>query len=152
MARERTAGRGPGADHLDFRPGPLAGGLDGAIGTEIIEAGPQRVHLRLALGPEHLQPFGLVHGGVHTTLAETAASIAACLNAGRAAVGISNHTQFLRAVGDGVLDAIATPLHTGRSIQLWSVMIRRGADLVATATVHLYVRPPDPALEGVPPA
>ncbi|HVA21828.1 MAG TPA: PaaI family thioesterase [Candidatus Micrarchaeia archaeon] len=124
-----------------FSPGPVPRGLDHLIGTEIIEAGPRRVHLRLALGPQHLQPFGVVHGGVHATLAETAASIAACLNAKRAAVGIANHTSFLRAVRDGVLDAVATPLHTGRAVQLWEVAIRQDTALVATARVQLYVLP-----------
>jgi 1,4-dihydroxy-2-naphthoyl-CoA hydrolase len=36
-------------------------------------------------------------------------------------VGTSNHTNFLRAVREGVLSAVATPIHRGRTQQLWTV-------------------------------
>ncbi|HUY96841.1 MAG TPA: PaaI family thioesterase [Verrucomicrobiae bacterium] len=129
----------PSAGLPEFAPGPLSLGFDQLLGSEIIEAGPGRVHLRLVLTPAHHQPFGIVHGGVHAALAESAASIAASLNAGRIAVGISNHTSFLRAVRDGVLDAVATPVHTGRRVQLWEVAIHRGEELVASSRVQLFV-------------
>ncbi len=123
----------------DPRPGPVPAGFDHLMGTEIVEVGPRRVHLRLALSPIHHQPMGIVHGGVHAALAETAASIAASVNVGRMAVGIDNHTSFLRAVRDGTLDAVATPVHTGRSVQLWEVAIRRGDELVASSRVRMFV-------------
>jgi uncharacterized protein (TIGR00369 family) len=53
-------------------------------------------------------------------------------------VGVSNHTDFLRAVRGGELRAEATPLARGRTTQLWQVEIRDEQHrLVAHAKVRL---------------
>jgi 1,4-dihydroxy-2-naphthoyl-CoA hydrolase len=110
------------------------------LGLRIEEASGDRVVLRCPVTADLHQPYGLVHGGVHATLAETAASVGGALwfaDRGRV-VGISNHTDFLRAVRGGELRAEATPLARGRTTQLWQVAI--GDDqgrLVAHAKVRL---------------
>jgi 1,4-dihydroxy-2-naphthoyl-CoA hydrolase len=110
------------------------------LGLRIVEASGDRVVLACPVTPDLHQPYGLVHGGVHTTLAETAASVAGALwfaDRGKV-VGISNHTDFLRAVRAGELRAVATPLARGRTTQLWEVAIRDDQDrLVAHAKVRL---------------
>jgi uncharacterized protein (TIGR00369 family) len=77
------------------------------------------------VGPQHLQPYGIVHGGVYCSGVETTASIGAALWYGERGkvVGVANHTNFLRAAGDGRLTATATPIHRGRSQQLWLVLV-----------------------------
>jgi 1,4-dihydroxy-2-naphthoyl-CoA hydrolase len=93
-----------------------------------------------AVTPDLLLPYGLVHGGVYASLAETAASVAGALWMGERGkvVGISNHTDFLRAVRDGELRAEATPLARGRTTQLWQVAISDDQDrLIAHAKVRL---------------
>lgn len=101
-------------------------GLDHALGFSLDEAGPDRVVLSWMVGPQHLQAYGIVHGGVHCAAVESAASIGAALwfmDRGRV-VGVANHTNFLRATREGErLVATATPLHRGRSQQLWQVEI-----------------------------
>jgi 1,4-dihydroxy-2-naphthoyl-CoA hydrolase len=53
-------------------------------------------------------------------------------------VGVSNHTDFLRAVSEGHLTATATPIHRGRSQQLWLVEIVDGSErLIARGQVRL---------------
>ena len=53
-------------------------------------------------------------------------------------VGVSNHTNFLRAVREGVLDVEATPVHRGRTQQLWQVAVTDEAGkLVARGEVRL---------------
>jgi 1,4-dihydroxy-2-naphthoyl-CoA hydrolase len=115
-------------------------GLIKLLGIRIEEASGDRVVLSCRVTPDLHQPFGLVHGGVHATLAETAASVAGALWFGDQGkvVGVSNHTDFLRAVRDGELRAEATPLSRGRTTQLWQVEIsdERGR-LVAHAKVRL---------------
>ena len=110
------------------------------LGLRIVEASGDRVVLTCPVTPDLHQPYGLVHGGVHATLAETAASIAGALwfaDRGKV-VGISNHTDFLRAVRAGELRVVATPLARGRTTQLWEVAIRDDQDrLVAHAKVRL---------------
>jgi 1,4-dihydroxy-2-naphthoyl-CoA hydrolase len=110
------------------------------VGLRIGEASGDRVMLTCPVTPDLHQPFGLVHGGVYATLAETAASVGASLWFGDQGkvVGVSNHTDFLRAVRRGELRAEATPLSRGRTTQLWQVEIgdERGR-LVAHSKVRL---------------
>jgi 1,4-dihydroxy-2-naphthoyl-CoA hydrolase len=124
---------GPGRDQLEV-------GLIKRLGIHIEEASGDRVVLACPVTPDLFQPYGLVHGGVHATLAETAASVAAALWFGDRGkvVGISNHTDFVRAVRGGTLHAEATPLARGRTTQLWQVAISDDQDrLVAHAKVRL---------------
>jgi 1,4-dihydroxy-2-naphthoyl-CoA hydrolase len=110
------------------------------VGLRIGEASGDRVVLTCPVTPDLHQPFGMVHGGVYATLAETAASVGASLWFGDQGkvVGVSNHTDFLRAVRRGELRAEATPLSRGRTTQLWQVEIgdERGR-LVAHSKVRL---------------
>lgn len=118
---------------------PTAGLIE-ALGMQFDETGPDRVVLRLTVGPQHLQPYGIVHGGVYCAMVETSASIGAIRwlgDAGRV-VGVANHTNFLRAVREGPLVATATPIHRGRSQQLWLVDVLGDGDrLVARGEVRL---------------
>ena len=110
------------------------------VGLRIEQASGDRVVLTCPVTPDLHQPFGLVHGGVYATLAETAASVAGALWFGDRGkvVGVSNHTDFLRAVRRGELRAEATPLARGRTTQLWQVEIGdEQGRLVAHAKVRL---------------
>ncbi|SDY37380.1 uncharacterized domain 1-containing protein [Micromonospora pattaloongensis] len=116
------------------------GGFAGALGLEITELSGDRVALRFEVKPHLLQPYGIVHGGVYASAVETAASIAAAVWLGDRGqvVGVSNQTDFLRAVRDGELTAVATPLHRGRSQQLWQVEITDAEQrLIARGQVRL---------------
>ncbi|MCI0425593.1 MAG: PaaI family thioesterase [Actinobacteria bacterium] len=112
-------------------------------GIELAEATADRAVARLVINDNHHQPYGVVHGGVYCTLSETAASTGAALWAmaqGMAgAVGVTNITDFLRATSDGVLVAEATPVHRGRTQQLWRVTIVREEDgkMAAQSQVRL---------------
>jgi len=124
----------------------LESGLDGALGTQIVSATADEVVLTLAIGPHHLQPYGVVHGGVWAAISETAASVGASINSGSPVVGLENHTSFLRAIEKGEVQAVARPIHAGRSTQVWEVVIteiggpnRPAARPVAQSIVRLYV-------------
>jgi 1,4-dihydroxy-2-naphthoyl-CoA hydrolase len=132
---------------LDARHPPTAG-LAELIGLELTEATPDRVTGWLDAGPEHHQPMGLVHGGVHCAVVETLASIGAYLNVheqGLDVVGVSNATDFLRPHRRGRLDAVAEPIHVGRTQQLWQAVITRASDgkVVARGQVRLQNVPTD---------
>jgi 1,4-dihydroxy-2-naphthoyl-CoA hydrolase len=101
------------------------GGFTGLIGLKLADAGPDRVTATLPITEKLLQPYGILHGGVLCSLVETLGSVGAALwYADRGnVVGVSNHTDFLRASRSGTLDAVATPIHRGRSSQLWLVEV-----------------------------
>jgi len=104
---------------------PIEMGLVKLLGIRVVETSADLVRLEWDVTPDHHQPYGIVHGGVHCTAIETAASVGAALwfgDRGRV-VGVSNQTDFLRAVSEGTLAAVATPIHRGRSQQLWLVEI-----------------------------
>jgi 1,4-dihydroxy-2-naphthoyl-CoA hydrolase len=125
---------------------PESRGFDAAIGVEWVELSPTRVVAKLRIEAHHLQPYGIVHGGVYCSVAESAASLGAHLNGlqhdpQNGAVGLENHTTFLRAAGAGSeITFEATPLHAGRRTQAWQVSIRdqQGRD-VAASRVRLMI-------------
>ncbi|MDT4938787.1 MAG: 1,4-dihydroxy-2-naphthoyl-CoA hydrolase [Pseudonocardiales bacterium] len=117
-------------------------GLDAVLGLEYTETTPDRVVITWQITPGQHQPHGIVHGGVYCSVVESAASIGAGLWFGDRVVGVSNHTDFLRPASEGRLTATATPIHRGRTQQLWLVEIRDEQDrLVARGQVRLHNLP-----------
>lgn len=115
-------------------------GLDSTLGFRCTEATGDRVVISWTVESLHHQPYGITHGGVYCAAVESAASIGAATWYGERGkvVGVSNHTNFLRAVTDGTLTAVATPIHRGRSQQLWQVEVTDEQDrLVARGEVRL---------------
>jgi uncharacterized protein (TIGR00369 family) len=108
---------------------------------EITESAADRVVGRIEVRPHHHQPYGVVHGGVYCTLVETLASTGAALWAMErgmmGCVGVHNATDFLRAVREGVLVGEATPIHRGRTQQLWQVVVTCDDKVVARGQVRL---------------
>ena len=97
---------------------------------------------------ELLQPWGLVHGGVYASIAESLASWAtamAVIPGGETAMGQSNNTSFLRPVLEGTIHALATRRHRGRTSWVWDVDFSDDAGrLCATSRVTIAVRPAGP--------
>ena len=115
-------------------------GLFHVLGFQLLEATADRVVLEWTVTPDHHQPYGIVHGGVHCAAVESSASIGAALWFGDRGkvVGVANRTDFLRAATDGVLRATATPIDRSETMQLWLVEIRdESARLVARGEVRL---------------
>jgi uncharacterized protein (TIGR00369 family) len=116
--------------------------------VEFEERGPSRVTGSIAADERHHQPWGLIHGGLYTTAIESFATTGAfetVKDQGMQAVGVSNLTDFVRPHREGRLDVVATPVHQGRTQQLWQVEIRRQDDhkLVARGQVRLQNVPAD---------
>lgn len=96
------------------------------------------------VGDHHRQVMGIVHGGMYAALAETVASVgtlAAVVDDGFVAMGQSNATNFLRPSAGGRVDALAVPLHRGRTTWVWDVEMTNGGKRVARSTVTIAVRP-----------
>ena len=107
------------------------------LGLEFLELGPERVEARLEAGPQHQQPYGILHGGAWCTIVEAVASYGAAevtrARGQRGVVGVSNQTDFLRSHSVGRLDIVGEPLHAGRRQQVWEVRIHRASDAVLVA-------------------
>lgn len=121
-----------------------ASGFDAFYGLELLELGPEIARARLAVGDQHKQPFGLVHGGIYASIAEGLASFSTAsvvLPQGRSASGMSNLSSFLRPVTGGTIHALATCKHAGRTTWVWEVEMTDDAGrLCATSRVTIAVR------------
>ena len=132
-------------------PSLTAGGFVELLGLRFDEVTPDRVAISWDVTPALHQPYGIVHGGVYASVVETAASIAAAAWLGERGqvVGVNNSTDFLRAVRNGTLHAVAEPVHRGRLQQLWLVEIRDESErLVARGQVRLQNIPDADRLGG----
>lgn len=97
-----------------------------ASGLVIDEVTNTSVRGHADLGSDHHTPWGVVHGGVYTTLVESTGSIGASHAVGERgefAVGIHNATDFLRPTTGARVAVEASALHQGRTQQLWQVVI-----------------------------
>ena len=128
-------------------------GWTAVLGLRLVRATRDDVVAELTVTDAHLQPQGIVHGGVYATIIESLASIAASLNVvddGKSVVGVENNASFLRAVRQGTLRACATPKHRGRSTHVWEVTIEDDERrLVATGRVRLLILDASPNAMGV---
>jgi uncharacterized protein (TIGR00369 family) len=111
---------------LDVLNGDMTGPFVRHLGLEFTSMAGDRVEARWTAGEKHHQPYGIVHGGVHASVVETLGSVGAAAWFGDRGqcVGVSNSTDFFRAVRDGEMTSVATPVHQGRSQQVWVVETR----------------------------
>jgi uncharacterized protein (TIGR00369 family) len=126
-----------------------ASGYLNALGMRVVSASADEVVVAWDVETRHHQPMGIVHGGVHAGAVETACSVGATIaararDATMVAVGLENHTTFVRAVREGPLRCTARPVTRGRRTQVWNAEVR-DADgrVVATGTVRLLCVPAD---------
>ena len=109
---------------LGLSPDQLAGTLVERMGIELLEVGAERTVARMPV-EGNTQPYGLLHGGASAVLAETLGSIASALHAGpgRIAVGVDLNATHHRAVREGWVTGVATPLSLGRSVASYQVEV-----------------------------
>jgi 1,4-dihydroxy-2-naphthoyl-CoA hydrolase len=131
-------------DPSTFGPNTELPGFDGHYGLRYDHVSPDEIRAHIEVGPEHLQPFGLVHGGVYAAMAESMASIGTAVGAGegKMVAGMSNATSFLRPGFDGdTLHGVGRPKHRGRTTWVWDVDITGDAGKpIASTRVTIAVR------------
>jgi 1,4-dihydroxy-2-naphthoyl-CoA hydrolase len=96
------------------------------LGMELKELTAERVVATMPVDERTRQPFGILHGGASVALAETLASLGATMNVDLErfmVVGVEINANHLRAKKDGIVTGTGTPIHVGRSTQVWEVRI-----------------------------
>lgn len=115
-------------------------GADTALGIHYTKVGPEGVTAEMKVGPQLLQPVGLVHGGMYAALAESIGSLAGLIHAGgHPVVGANNNTDLISSVRSGVITATARPIQLGRSTQLVEITMHHDDVLVARTTLRTMV-------------
>jgi 1,4-dihydroxy-2-naphthoyl-CoA hydrolase len=105
-----------------------AGGATALFGIRVTAIEADAVIGEMTLGPQHLQPRGLLHGGVSVVLAETLGTLACILTLpeDEVAVGLEVNANHVSPAREGeTVVATCRPLHTGRRTQVWQTEIRR---------------------------
>ena len=121
--------------------------FDRHYGLEIVEATDELVRGRVPVREHLLQPVGLVHGGVHASIAEALASLGTNVGVvpdGKIGLGSSNHSSFLRPISEGTIHAVARRRHRGRTTWIWDVELTDDEGrLCAVSRVTIAVRSQD---------
>ena len=122
----------------------IEGTFDGHYGLEILDYAEDEVRGQLVVQPYHKQGAGLLHGGVLASIAEALASLAtfvAVAPEGKAAMGMSNATTFMRPITEGTVHAVGRRRHRGRTTWVWDVDFTDDAGrLCATTRMTIAVR------------
>ncbi len=102
------------------------------LGIEVLEVKTGYSRIRMTVRKEMVNGFGIVHGGIPFSLADSAFAFA-CNNRNNLSVALDTSINFIKAVQVGdVLTAEATELHNGRSTGLYNIIIsNQHNDLVA---------------------
>ena len=93
------------------------------LGMEFLEVGEDFIRARVPVDHRTRQPYGLLHGGVSVVLAETLGSCGAiyCTPEGHRVVGLDINANHIRAAVSGWVTGKTTPVHIGRSTQVWAI-------------------------------
>jgi uncharacterized protein (TIGR00369 family) len=123
------------------------GTLSERMGIVVTSASAQQV---TATMPVHgnTQPYGLLHGGASCVLAETIGSLGAALHSGPGSyvVGIEIGATHHQAARDGLVTAVATRLHGGRSVVSYEIVISdEHGRRICTARLTCLIRDRVPA-------
>jgi uncharacterized protein (TIGR00369 family) len=100
------------------------GALNQKMGVQILEASAERLVATMPV-EGNTQPFGLLHGGASVVLAESLGSIGSAIHAhpDRISVGVDINATHHRAARTGLVTGVATPLHLGRTMATYEVVI-----------------------------
>jgi len=128
------------------------GGFNNAMGLMFTKATPDEYVAEIEITGHHMQPYGLVHGGVYAGMIETMCSTGAALTVweeDKSTVGLENNTSFLKAVRNGRLRCTARPLVKGKRSHVWEASIHDDKNrLVAVGRVRLMVLESGAAVDG----
>ncbi len=118
------------------------------IGMKVTSAKPDRITAELPVTKELLTAMPVAHGGVLMAFADSLGAMGTFLNLpeGAGTTTIESKTNFLGAVPDGeTAFGEATPLHIGRTTQVWQTKIaRENGKLAAIVTQTQLVKLPGP--------
>ena len=112
--------------------------LPAHLGVEITSAGTEAVEGRLAARPEVIAPNGFMHAASVIGLLDTLCGFATIANLPEGAVSFTTielKSNFLGTVRDGALLGRATPVHRGRTTQVWDAV---GTDEKTGKTVAMF--------------
>lgn len=96
------------------------------LGIKTTEVNGAEVRAEMAITQSHLAPNGYLHAGSVVSLADTACGNGCISNLPEGATGFTTielKSNHLGTVREGALECIATPVHKGRTTQVWDAVV-----------------------------
>jgi 1,4-dihydroxy-2-naphthoyl-CoA hydrolase len=110
--------------------GLSVGHLPGTLGVEIVTLGAEGVESRMAVRREVMAPNGYLHAASVIALADTSCGYGCLANLPEGARGFTTmelKSNFLGTARDGAIACRASPVHLGRTTQVWDAVVTHEA-------------------------
>ena len=120
------------------------------LGLEVTHLAPNAATVRMTVRPEMVNGFGVCHGGIAFSLADSALAFASNTH-GRLTVSIENSIRYPAAIMPGdVLTAAAVELSASRRLAYFDVTVRKSnGDIVGLFKGTVYRTSHDHFPEGM---
>ena len=126
-------------------PGGATSNFDAYVGTEWLSLDPDDARCRVGVRDDLRQPYGILHGGVYSTLVESLCSFVTAVavhDEGKIAMGQAIEVSFLRPVSAGHAEVRAVARHRGRTTWIWQAEVLDAEErLCGIAKMTMAVRP-----------
>ncbi len=128
----------PDEDGLSWVSSRGLGALAESMRIEAVEFTRDRAVARMPVAG-NTQPIGLLHGGAYVVLGETLGSMHANFIApkGYVAVGVDINATHTGSATEGWVVGTCTPIHTGRSMTVHEIVVKRESDGKRCSTVRI---------------
>lgn len=110
------------------------GTLSELLGLDLISASPQEIKAGFDIKSHHLAPNGYLHAASIIMLADTACGYGCMINLPEGAnsfTTIELKSNFLGTAREGSVDCTATPIHLGRTTQVWDACVSAAGKTIA---------------------
>ncbi len=110
------------------------GTLSELLGFDIISASHQEIKAGFDIKPHHLAPNGYLHAASIIMLADTSCGYGCMITLPEGAnsfTTIELKSNFLGTAREGKVDCIATPIHLGRTTQVWDATVSAAGKTIA---------------------
>ena len=110
------------------------GTLSELLGFDIVSASPQEIKAGFDIKPHHLAPNGYLHAASIIMLADTSCGYGCLMTLPEGAnsfTTIELKSNFLGTAREGKVDCIATPIHLGRTTQVWDATVSTAGKTIA---------------------
>jgi 1,4-dihydroxy-2-naphthoyl-CoA hydrolase len=129
------------------------GFLDSVLGIDYVRLDEDVATAQVPVGAQLKGARGTVHGGVYSAIAESLASMAtakAVMSGDLIAMGMTNDTDVLADVADGVLQVTAHRRYRDETRWVWDVEVRADGGLCSMSRVTVAVRSKPPRIDTTP--
>ncbi len=110
------------------------GTLSELLGFDIVSASPQEIKAGFDIKPHHLAPNGYLHAASIIMLADTSCGYGCMMTLPEGAnsfTTIELKSNFLGTAREGKVDCTATPIHLGRTTQVWDATVSAAGKTIA---------------------